>query len=163
MEPAFSFTVSYDAESVVTAARTLFLQLWRRTLMVFTALGVIVGIGGMLYLNTIPELSFFKWWLLLPLVLLPLSFGHLYWLMSRRLIRSLTGTAHIILTDADFSMSSERGSSVVPWKTFKFARRDAKNILLFASNGAAAVVPTTGMPEAAVEFALAHVESANKS
>ena len=128
-----------------------------RPLLPFVALTPVVGLGGMVFFGAVGVWSL-VWWMAGLLSLTVLSFSYLYWATTRRITLSLMGTANFNLTDTDLSMSrQDRGSSVMPWKMFKFAKRDAKNLLLFFSNRAAVVIPLSSLSEAAISFVIARV------
>jgi hypothetical protein len=156
MEPPFAFSATYDADSARVAARTLFIQMWR-PLLPFYVLSPVVGVGGMVFFGAF-GLSDLVWLMAGLLLLTVLSSGYLYWSMTRRIASALAGTAQFNLTDTDLGVSrQDRGSGVLPWKVFKFARRDARNLLLFVSNRVAIVIPLSALSDAALNFVTAHV------
>jgi len=159
--PHFAFSITYDPDSVKVAAHTLFLMQQRRTR--WFSLGSLafcfLTIGGIsLYLR-------FFWMLWFPASFLVLHiFLRLYvhWAIRRRLERTLTNkSAKIELSEASFSIASDSGSHVLPWRNFKSTRRDAKNLLLCFPRFGAIVVPGNTAPVGAFEFAEAHVRAAN--
>jgi len=157
MEPAFAFTFTYDPESARVAARTLFVETWRVFLPV-VLVSPVVTIGGFFLFGSVLGVWDLAWLLAWLLLLSVLSSAYLYWSTTRRIVQSMTGTAQVSLTDSDLSMSRpDLGSHVLPWKMFKFAKRDAKNLLLFMSSRAAIVIPTSALSEGAISFVVAHV------
>ena len=155
MSSVFEFSVTYDEDSVRLASRTFFMQVYGRLLrwiVLLFALSLTVAVllrisTGASWLN----------WLMVALALSHLSLVYLYWAQARRMVRAFKGTARVRLTDTELSIASERGSHAWPWKAFRFARRDPKNVLLFVARAAAVVVPTNGAPEAAVDFVMVRV------
>ena len=158
---SFAFSITYDPDSVRAAAHTLFLMQQRRTLGL--SLGSLaccfLTVGGIgLYLH-------FFWMLWVPLGFLALDIVlrlYLRWAIRRRLERTLSNkSAQIELSEAAFSISSESGSHVLPWRSFKSTRRDAKNLFLCFPRPGAVVVPANAAPTGALEFAEARVRGAN--
>jgi len=135
--PPFTFAFTYDRESVGAAARTLFLMQQRRTL--WLSLGSLIfcflTVGGIAWYFR------FFWILWFPLGLLVLDvLLRLYtrWALGRRLDRTMTGkSAQIQLSDVAFSIASEDGSHVLPWRNFKSTRRDPEEpvVILPATGG----------------------------
>jgi len=155
MPPEFEFSVAYDEDSVRVASRTFFIQVYGRLLRWIVVLFVLSFTAAIL-LRIASGLSWLNW-LIVALVLSHSSLVYFYWAQARRLVRAFTGTARIRLSATEFSISSARGSHVWPWKAFRFARRDPKNVLLFVASAAAVVVPTNGVPQAALDFLVARV------
>ena len=161
--PPFDFAVTYDSESVRAAAHSLFLMQQRRLLW--------ISLGGLLfcflttggaawYLHSLWMLWFPSGLLVLN-ALLPLYSRRA---IRRRLERSMTGkSAQIRLSAADFSIVSEGGSHILPWKNFVSTRRDPKNLLLCFPRLGAIVIPMRSAPEGAVEFAEARIRDANRA
>jgi hypothetical protein len=84
------------------------------------------------------------------------------WATARRLGRAMTGkSVQIQFSATSFSLTSEDGSHVLPWKNFKSTRRDAENLLLCFARSGAIVIPVKATPEGATEFAEARVREAN--
>src|SRR5688572_30268027 len=134
METPLAFTATYDPESVRIAARTLFVATWRVFLPV-VPITPVVAVGGMFFFGSVLGAWDMAWFLAWLLLLSVLSSVYLYWSTTRRIFLSLVGTAQFNLTESDLSMSRpDQGSHVLPWKMFRFAKRDAKNLLLFVSN-----------------------------
>ena len=157
MEPAFAFTATYDPESSRVAARTLFVETWRLVLPFFF-LSPVVAIGGIFFFGPFLGVQDVAWFLGCLFLLSVLSSAYLYWTTTRRIVQSLAGTAQFSLTEAELSVSrADRGSHVLPWKMFRFAKLDAKNLLLFLSNRAAIVIPASALSEGAMRFVFAHV------
>ena len=159
--PSFAFVVSYDPDSIRAAAHTLFFMQQRRTL--WLSLGSLVfcflTIGGISW-----YLHFF-WMLWFPLGFLALDIVlrmYTRWAIRRRLERTLTNeSARVELSDAAFSIASERGSHVLPWRNFKSTHRDAKNLYLCFPRPGPIVLPANTAPKGAFEFAEARVRGAN--
>jgi hypothetical protein len=128
--PAFAFTINYEPDSVEAAAHTLCIMQQRRTLR--------LSLGSLAFcFLTIGAISWylhFFWMLWFPFGLLVLDILlRLYtrWAIRRRLQRTLANrSAQIELSDAAFSIATENGSHVLPWRNFKSTRRDAKNLFL---------------------------------
>ena len=157
----FDFAISYEKDALRVAARTFFMQVYGR-LLFWMLLPYPVALGCAIFLRVVTDISWVTW-LLVYVALSPLYWVYLYWRQRRRLLRGMTGTVRVRLTDAEFSIASERGSHAWPWKTFKFVRRDSANLLLFLARSLAIIVPTKGVPEAAIDFVLAHIPRGNES
>jgi hypothetical protein len=159
--PVFSFAITYDRDSVKASARTLFFI--QQKLMLRFSLGTLVF--TILTAAGISWYIHFYWMFWLPLVflflqLLLVPFG--VWALFRRLDRTMTGTsAQIQFSDASLSIASESGSHQLPWKNFKFTRRDSKNLLLCFVRPGAIIIPMETAPAEALEFAEARVLEAN--
>ena len=157
MEPSFAFTATYDLESASVAARTLFVQTWR-VLLPFGLFTLAMGLAGIVFFGSFLGVWEVAWMLAFLVLMSVLSSAYSYWLTTQRVVRSLVGTAQFNLTEADLSISRpDEGSQVLPWKRFKFAKRDTKNLLLFLSNRAAIVIPASALSEAALKFVITRV------
>ncbi len=157
MDPAFEFTVVYDADAARAAARVITMRTWGGLLKV-TAILTPLSVFAVIWLARVAGATWFYW------VLLPLVVGHagqLYLIVrqARRLKNTWTGSARVTLSDSDFGIASENGSHVVPWRLFKASQRDSRNVFLFLSKTAAIVIPTKGVSAAAVKFMMDHVSS----
>jgi len=159
--PQFAFAITYDPDSVRAAAHSLFLMQQRRTLWltVGSLAFCFLTIGGIsLYLQ-------FFWMLWVPGGFLALDVVlrlYVRWAIRRRLERTLMGkSAQIELSDATFSIASESGSHVLPWRSFTSTRRDPSNLLLCFPRPGAIVLPAKTAPNGAFEFAEARVRDAN--
>ena len=153
----FDLTVIYDDTSVRAAARVLFARFWRRMLP-WTAgalLSLLVGAILLWYVR----LTALIWFLLLFVVADAFLWGYTRWNMQRRLVKRLGKSAHIRLTTADFTISSESESHTFPWTRFRSTLADEHNLYLFVSKTAAFVLPTRELPPDAREFVISHVNA----
>jgi len=159
--PAFQFAITYDRDSVRAAAGTLFLMQQRRML--------VFSLGSLIFcFVTIGAIGWYLhfWWMFwIPpgfLALHVLLGFYTRWAIARRLDRTMTDkSVQIQFSDASFSLTSENGSHVLPWKNFKSTLRDAENLLLCFARPGAIVIPAKAAPAGAVEFAEARVREAN--
>ncbi|MEO8466496.1 MAG: YcxB family protein [Gammaproteobacteria bacterium] len=157
MDPAFEFTMVHSKDSARAAVHTIVMRMWGGMLRVQAFLTPLC-IGGAVWLVRATEDA--RWyWSLLPLVLGHAGQAYLIWAQSRRLMKTLKGSARVTLSESDFGIVSEKGSHVMPWTVFKACHRNSRNVLLFLSKNAAIVVPTNDVSGAAVEFMLEHAPS----
>ncbi len=157
MNPAFEFTIVYDADSARAAARVITMRMWGR-LLKLTAVLTPLSVFAVIWLARVAGATWF-YWALLPLVVAHAGQAFLIWRQSRQWMKMFVGSARITLSENDVGIASENGSHVVPWRLFKAWHRDSQNVFLFLSKTAAIVIPTKGVSTAAVEFMIDHVPS----
>ena len=157
MNPAFEFTIVYDADSARVAARVITMRMWG-VLLKLTAVLTPLSVVAVIWLARQGGATWF-YWALLPLLAAHAGQAWLIWRQSQRWMKTFVGSARVTLSESDFCFASENGSHVVPWRLFKASQRDSRNLFLFLSKTAAIVIPTKGVSEAAVQFMIDHVPS----
>jgi len=155
MDPAFEFTIVYDADSARAAARVITMRMWGVPLKFTTVLTTLALVAVIWLVRAAGAIWL---WALVPLAVAHAVQAWAMWHQSQRWRKTFVGSARVTLSENDFGIASESGSHAVPWKLFKGSQRDSRNLFLFLSKTAAIVVPTKGVSAAAVEFMIDHVQ-----
>jgi hypothetical protein len=157
MDTVFEFTIVYDADSAKAAVRVIVLRVWG-VLVKATAVLTTLCVVAVVWLAREDGAAWF-YWALIPLVVAHAGQAWMIWRQSQRLMKKFAGSARVTLSEDSFGFASANGSHVVPWRLFKAAQRDSRNLFLYVSKTAAIVIPTKGVPPAAVQFMIDRTSS----
>ena len=153
--PPFDLTATYDAASLRAAASVLFRRFWVSQLPFTAAAFVSVLVAAtLLWYFRVAGLN---WLLPAYLALFVALWVFTRWNIQRRLMKRLGKSVNVRLTSTDFSVASDGELHTFPWTRFKSILTDDHNLYLFITKRAAFVVPTTGLPLEAQQFAIARV------
>lgn len=158
---AYQFDVRYSESQLRSAVRTLYRYILRQQIdwKLFVALGLIVLA---LWLHgTRPGLQWYEWMLagvaaFACAFLILLYRAHLRQSLER--LRAMKEpVARFCVTEDSLTVTSDLGSSTMPWTTFTAALDAPGSLLLVVGRTAMITVPTAGVDAAALEFIRAKV------
>jgi hypothetical protein len=150
------FPARHSADSFRCATFALWKIFWRRNLLLFCTSDALCTAVVVLASYSLRIWSFL-WFPAVFFVAQGLLFAYSFWKVSQRARKQLPAALDFRLTKSTVQYSNDRGSRTVPWDTFKFIRRDSKNLYLLVSKRAAMAVPVENLPEGAMDFIIAPI------